>query len=146
MLWHPLFSFTAGEAVAVTPTAQPSGGWESIAEVFRVREESLRDARNRRQRRDAEADIKREAEREIARIAQEAKQARAKDLEEVIRRVDSAALAFGDFYRKLLEDQLLAIREREEAAMRAAAEEMARQLEAKRRQDEEAILLLIAML
>ena len=26
MLWHPLFSFTAGEAVAVTATTQPGGG------------------------------------------------------------------------------------------------------------------------
>lgn len=96
-----------------------SGGWEQLARIFREQDEIL--ARHRGKGRDEEEERLRELARaEIARIAKQAEESgRARDLEQIARRVDSEALAFRDFYRREIEDRLAEILAREASRLEA---------------------------
>lgn len=121
--FQPL-AFQVGVQVIANPAV-----WGAVSDYFHGHDRRMREARDE----EARAEAMREAEAEVARIAAKAAQeaARARDLEEVIRRVDSSALAFRAFYLRLLDEQLAALRAREEAA-RLAREAEAARIEAER--------------
>lgn len=109
MLWHPLFSFTTGEAVVVE--VDPAI-WGAVADYFYRQERKLVGV-SAKKRKAIEEEVKREAEEEIARIAAKAK---ARDMEELSRRVESATLAFREFYRDVINRQVDAAKARKIAA------------------------------
>lgn len=135
------------EIVVVTPPASiPSGGWSSgRASYFFGHDRELAKARDRDERRRA----KQEARAEVARIAAEAGSPKdaAEELAAIRRAVAAESLAFGAFYRQLLDDAIARLRAEEEARMAAAASlEAERQAIARRRRDEEEVLLLVSVL
>ena len=148
----------AGEAPA--ETVQPSGGWGRLESYFLGHDRELARLKGEEER---ERAIE-EARAEIARISQEASRQdadrAARELEAVRSRVEAETLAFGDFYRRLLDEAIASIRATEAEriaveAARLAAIEAERQYvaaavalleaeQARRMQDEEEVLLIMA--
>lgn len=146
MLWHPLFAFSSGEAVA-PPAAVDPAIWGAVADYFYRNERRIAKARKPDELEREEEEVRELARAEIARISAQAEaEGRARDLDQIAKRVGREALAFRDFYRREIEDRLAEILAREadrETAARIAREESeAAALRIARGRQEEALILM----
>lgn len=132
-------AFQAEANAGILDESRPfySGGWASGATATEVREYFLGHDRELARIRSEEERQRalEKARAEIARVAEEAKAQdstrAAVELEAVREAVASEALAFGDFYRQLLDEAIAQVRA-QEAERLALAEAQAQALEAER--------------